>query len=65
MVRFFLSRINCEYDGIMTNDDVPLFDLRPAQTEIQLYKVRFDPATAVRSTTNAATPEVKAHAGVT
>lgn len=38
-----------ELDGIMRYDDLPVFDLRPQQPEINLYKVRFDSATAMQS----------------
>jgi hypothetical protein len=38
-----------ERDGIMMYDDLPVFDLCPHQPEINLYKVRFDSATAVQS----------------
>lgn len=34
-----------EREGIMTYDDLPVFDLRPHQPEINLYRVRLDPAT--------------------
>jgi hypothetical protein len=34
-----------ERDGIMTYDDLPIFDLRPHQPEINLYRVRLDSAT--------------------
>ena len=32
-----------EHDGIMTYDGNPVFDLRPHQPEINLYRVRLDP----------------------
>ena len=38
-----------EQQGIMIYDDLPVFDLRPQQPEINLYRVRFDSATAVQS----------------
>eukprot|EP00957_Ditylum_brightwellii_P018422 1386115-Ditylum_brightwellii.AAC.1 len=38
-----------EKDGIMMYDDVPVFDLRPSQPEINLHKVRLDSATSVQS----------------
>ncbi len=38
-----------EKDGIMLYDDIPVFDLRPHQPEIDLYKIRFDASTAVQS----------------
>lgn len=38
-----------ERDGIMIHDDLPVFDLRPHQPEIHLYRVRFDSATEVQS----------------
>ena len=34
-----------ERDGIMTYDDAPVFDLRPHQPEINLYRIRLDPST--------------------
>ena len=34
-----------ERDGIMMYDDAPVFDLRPHQPEINLYRVRLDPDT--------------------
>ena len=37
-----------ESEGIMKYDDLPIFDLRPHQPEIDLYRVRFDPATDVQ-----------------
>ena len=36
-------------DGFMVYDEYPVFDLRPQQPEINLYKVRFDSATAIQS----------------
>lgn len=33
-----------ECDGIMTYDGDPVFDLRPHQPEINLYRVRLDPS---------------------
>ena len=33
-----------ERDGIMTYDGDPVFDLRPHQPEINLYRVRLDPS---------------------
>ena len=33
-----------EHDGIMTYDGDPVFDLRPHQPEINLYRVRLDPS---------------------
>jgi hypothetical protein len=38
-----------ENGGIMTYDDLPVFDLRPHQPEINLYAVRLDSATDVQS----------------
>eukprot|EP00536_Pseudo-nitzschia_multiseries_P000059 jgi/Psemu1/321429/estExt_fgenesh1_pg.C_20043 len=38
-----------EHDGIMTYDDAPVFDLRPHQPEINLYRVRLDPSTKKQS----------------
>jgi len=35
--------------SIMVYDDLPVFDLRPQQPEINLYKIRFDSATDVQS----------------
>ena len=37
-----------ESEGIMKYDDLPVFDLRPHQPEIELFRVRFDPATDVQ-----------------
>ena len=37
-----------ENEGIMKYDDLPVFDLRPHQPEIELFRVRFDPATDVQ-----------------
>jgi len=38
-----------EREGKMTYDDLPVFDLRPHQPEINLYRVRLDPATKRQS----------------
>lgn len=38
-----------EREGIMFYDDVPVFNLRPHQPEINLHKIRFDSASAVQS----------------
>lgn len=38
-----------ETDGIMIYDDLPVFDLRPQQPEINLHRVRFDSATEIQS----------------
>ena len=38
-----------EHDGCITYDELPLFDVRPQQPDIALYRVRFDSATAVSS----------------
>ena len=38
-----------ERDGMILYGDLPLFDVRPAQPEINLFTVRFDSATAVQS----------------
>lgn len=38
-----------ECNGIMIYDELPVFDLRPHQPEINLHKVRFDSATNVQS----------------
>jgi hypothetical protein len=38
-----------EKNSIMVYDELPLFDLRPQQPEMNLHKVRFDSATVVQS----------------
>ena len=38
-----------ERGGFIEYDEMPLFDVRPLQPEIQLYEVRLDSATAVQS----------------
>ena len=38
-----------ERDGMICYGDLPLFDVRPAQPEINLFTIRFDSATAVQS----------------
>ena len=38
-----------EEEGIMVYDDLHVFDLRPQQPDINLYKIRFDSATEVQS----------------
>jgi hypothetical protein len=38
-----------ERDGIMVYDDLGVFDLRPKQPDINLYKIRLDSATSVQS----------------
>lgn len=38
-----------ERDGIMIYDELPVFDLRPHQPEINLHRVRFDSATDMQS----------------
>lgn len=38
-----------EKDEFMTYDDLPVFDLRPQQPEINLYRVRFDSSIEVQS----------------
>lgn len=38
-----------EKDGIMVYDDLPVFDLRPQQPMIDLYKIRFDSLTDIQS----------------
>jgi hypothetical protein len=38
-----------EREGIMLYDDLPVFDLRPHQPEINLFKIRFDSASSVNS----------------
>lgn len=37
-----------ERNGFMKYDDLPVFDLRPSQPEINLYRVRLDSATDVQ-----------------
>ncbi len=50
----YLDEVTRQYtfsveESAMVYDDLPVFDLRPQQPEIHLYKIRFDSATAVQS----------------